>query len=166
MGMAVPTERAKRWGSGLRGGDGQIPSKTGESIVPGNEVTIIFPVGHSGSEAKSTIWSCCRADDPRFQPGLSERLKPLRRRRSYRNLEGERLRRRRTAHTPKTIVAVTACPAGIAHIYMAAGSPCEGRRGAGSQGLCGKQGANGVEDRHTAQCCGTPTRRYLRRTWR
>ncbi len=50
----------------------------------------------------------------------------------------------------KTIVAVTACPAGIAHTYMAAEALAKAGEEMGVKVYVEKQGANGVEGRHTA----------------
>ncbi len=51
----------------------------------------------------------------------------------------------------KTIVAVTACPAGIAHTYMAAEALVKAGNAMGVRVLVEKQGANGIEGRHTAE---------------
>ncbi len=48
-----------------------------------------------------------------------------------------------------TVVAVTACPAGIAHTYMAAEALAKAGEEMGVKVYVEKQGANGVEDRHT-----------------
>lgn len=49
----------------------------------------------------------------------------------------------------KTIVAVTACPAGIAHTYMAAEALVKAGKEMGVRVLVEKQGANGIENRYT-----------------
>lgn len=49
----------------------------------------------------------------------------------------------------KTIVAITACPAGIAHTYMAAEALIKAGKELGIDVFVEKQGANGIEDRHT-----------------
>ncbi|MBS4208520.1 PTS 2-O-a-mannosyl-D-glycerate transporter subunit IIABC [Bacillus sp. FJAT-50079] len=49
----------------------------------------------------------------------------------------------------KTILAITACPAGIAHTYMAAEALVKAGRELGIDVYVEKQGANGIEDRHT-----------------
>ncbi|MBM7094817.1 PTS 2-O-a-mannosyl-D-glycerate transporter subunit IIABC [Bacillus sp. H-16] len=49
----------------------------------------------------------------------------------------------------QTILAVTACPAGIAHTYMAAEALVKAGKELGVNVFVEKQGANGVEDRHT-----------------
>ncbi len=51
----------------------------------------------------------------------------------------------------KLIVAVTACPAGIAHTYMAAEALVKAGKEMGVKVFVEKQGANGVEDKHTAE---------------
>ncbi len=51
----------------------------------------------------------------------------------------------------KTIVAVTACPAGIAHTYMAAEALVKAGKEMGVKVFVEKQGANGIEDRHTSE---------------
>ncbi len=51
----------------------------------------------------------------------------------------------------KLIVAVTACPAGIAHTYMAAEALVKAGNELGAKVYVEKQGANGIEDRHTAE---------------
>lgn len=62
------------------------------------------------------------------RPIIWERLKASKTP-GYRNLEGERLRQKNAAGRRQNdvIVPVTACPAGIAHTYMA--EALEGRRG-------------------------------------
>lgn len=49
----------------------------------------------------------------------------------------------------KSIVAVTACPAGIAHTYMAAEALVKAGKEMGVAVYVEKQGANGIEDKHT-----------------
>jgi 2-O-A-mannosyl-D-glycerate PTS system EIIABC component len=49
----------------------------------------------------------------------------------------------------KTILAITACPAGIAHTYMAAEALIKAGHEIGVDVFVEKQGANGIEDRHT-----------------
>ena len=49
----------------------------------------------------------------------------------------------------KTILAITACPAGIAHTYMSAEALVKAGKELGIDVFVEKQGANGIEDRHT-----------------
>lgn len=51
----------------------------------------------------------------------------------------------------KTVVAITACAAGIAHTYMAAEALEKAGRELGVRVLVEKQGANGLEDEHSRQ---------------
>lgn len=51
----------------------------------------------------------------------------------------------------KSIVAVTACTAGIAHTYMAAEALVKAGKEMGVTVYVEKQGANGIEDRHTQE---------------
>lgn len=55
------------------------------------------------------------------------------------------------AENAPTIVCVTACPAGIAHTYMAAEYLEKAGRKLGVNVVVEKQGANGIEGRITAQ---------------
>ncbi|MDY0393752.1 fructose PTS transporter subunit IIB [Virgibacillus halophilus] len=54
-------------------------------------------------------------------------------------------------NSDKIILAVTACPAGIAHTYMAAEELAKAGNELGVDVFVEKQGANGVEDRHTIE---------------
>nr|WP_263324581.1 PTS 2-O-a-mannosyl-D-glycerate transporter subunit IIABC [Neobacillus sp. Marseille-Q6967] len=49
----------------------------------------------------------------------------------------------------KTVLGITACPAGIAHTYMAAEALVKAGKELGVDVFVEKQGANGIEDRHT-----------------
>ncbi|MEH7514272.1 PTS 2-O-a-mannosyl-D-glycerate transporter subunit IIABC [Gottfriedia acidiceleris] len=49
----------------------------------------------------------------------------------------------------KIVLAITACPAGIAHTYMAAEALVKAGNELGINVFVEKQGANGIEDRHT-----------------
>lgn len=51
----------------------------------------------------------------------------------------------------KTLVAVTACPAGVAHTYMAADALLKAGKALGVTVWVEKQGANGIEGKHTAE---------------
>ncbi|POP42673.1 PTS 2-O-a-mannosyl-D-glycerate transporter subunit IIABC [Superficieibacter electus] len=54
-----------------------------------------------------------------------------------------------TGNFQKSLVAVTACPAGVAHTYMAADALVKAGRELGVNIYVEKQGANGIEGRHT-----------------
>lgn len=57
----------------------------------------------------------------------------------------------------RSIVAVTACAAGIAHTYMAAEALVKAGQEMGVSVYVEKQGANGIEDRHTNECLRNAT---------
>lgn len=155
MGMAIPHGKS----SAVREAAFAVatvrkPIKGWESIVPGNQVSIIFLLAIPESEAGSTHLELLaelmtRVSNPEYLERLksSETADEL-----YRNLEAEEPSAKKTDRQySKTIVAVTACPAGIAHTYMAAESLVKGGEELGVKVYVEKQGANGVEDRHTAQ---------------
>lgn len=56
-----------------------------------------------------------------------------------------------TAQCKKTLLAVTACPAGVAHTYMAADALVKAGKALGVTVRVEKQGANGIEGKHTAE---------------
>lgn len=155
MGMAIPHGKS----SAVREAAFAVatvrkPIEGWESIVPGNQVSIIFLLAIPESEAGSTHLELLaelmtRVSNPEYLERLksSETADEL-----YRNLEAEEPSGKKTDRQySKTIVAVTACPAGIAHTYMAAESLVKGGEELGVKVYVEKQGANGVEDRHTAQ---------------
>lgn len=85
----------------------------------------------------------------------------------YRNLEGGAAEAEKSSRTyAKTIVAVTACPAGIAHTYMAAEALVKGGEELGVKVYVENREQTAWRTGTRLKCCGTPTRRYLRRTLR
>ena len=130
------------------------PIKNWESIVPGNEVTIIFLLAIPEAEAGSTHLELLselmtRVSNPDYLARLKAAKTPEE---LYRNLEeGKAADEREKREYTRTIVAVTACPAGIAHTYMAAEALVKGGEELGVKVYVEKQGANGVEDKHTSK---------------
>ncbi|MCI8658830.1 MAG: PTS 2-O-a-mannosyl-D-glycerate transporter subunit IIABC [Lachnospiraceae bacterium] len=129
------------------------PIEDWESVVPENQVSIIFLLAIPEAEAGSTHLELLaelmtRVSNPDYlnRLKLSKTADEL-----YRNLEeSQSSDRKADREYNKTIVAVTACPAGIAHTYMAAEALIKGGEELGVKVYVEKQGANGVEDRHTA----------------
>lgn len=68
----------------------------------------------------------------------------------YKRLDGEKNYIMKNQNG-KSIVAVTACAAGIAHTYMAAEALVKAGKEMGVTVYVEKQGANGIEDRHTQE---------------
>lgn len=131
----------------------QKPLSTWESIDPTNQVELIILLAIPDDEAGSTHLSLLSELVTR----LSNEEYKNRLLRSDTNLElfNNLDRQDEIEEVPevkkinKTILAVTACPAGIAHTYMAAEALVKAGKDLGVDVFVEKQGANGIEDRHT-----------------
>lgn len=120
-----------------------------------NEVTLIFllaiPTAAAGDAHLDLLAELMtRAQDEKFLNTLknAKNIEDI-----YNSLEVQE--EKTDAHEEKsytkTIVAITACPAGIAHTYMAAEALVKAGEEMGVKVYVEKQGANGVENRHTAE---------------
>lgn len=130
------------------------PIKDWPSMEEGNDVTIVFLLAIPAAEAGSTHLDILgglmgRMADPAFM----EKLKNAKSVDEFYGLLGDG--EEKAAETGKdyhhTVLAITACPAGIAHTYMAAEALVRAGEEMGVKVYVEKQGANGVEDRHTAE---------------
>lgn len=65
------------------------------------------------------------------------------------NLNSEMKENKEAQTYTKTVLAITACAAGIAHTYMSAEALEKAGKKMGIKVITEKQGANGIEDRHT-----------------
>ncbi|MCU9814331.1 fructose-specific PTS transporter subunit EIIC [Paraclostridium sp. AKS73] len=65
------------------------------------------------------------------------------------NLNSEKKESKEDKTYTKTVLAITACAAGIAHTYMSAEALEKAGKKMGIKVITEKQGANGIEDRHT-----------------
>lgn len=65
------------------------------------------------------------------------------------NLNSEKKESKEAQIYTKTVLAITACAAGIAHTYMSAEALEKAGKKMGIKVITEKQGANGIEDRHT-----------------
>ena len=132
------------------------PIRDWESLDPDNEVDLVFLLAIPEEEAGSTHLDLlaelakrmARAEFRKRLQGCTtaEEL--------YRALDddGESAEEERDGVAgTKTLVEVTACPAGIAHTYMAAESLEQAGRKLGVAVYVEKQGANGIEDPHTEE---------------
>lgn len=124
-----------------------------ESLDPTNEVQYIFLLAIPNSEGGSTHLELLaelmkRMSDTEYKNKLfsSKTVKEF-----YKNIDNTVEEDNTEVEYTKTMVAVTACPAGIAHTYMAAEALVKAGKELGVKILVEKQGANGIEDRHTAQ---------------
>ncbi|MZK52105.1 PTS 2-O-a-mannosyl-D-glycerate transporter subunit IIABC [Clostridium beijerinckii] len=122
-----------------------------ESVDESNKVKLIFLLAIPKAEAGSTHLELLaelmkRISNEKYKQ-LIERSKSSQE--LYNNLENYKAEVIENVEYTKTIVAVTACPAGIAHTYMAAEALVNAGRELGVKVFVEKQGANGIEDRHT-----------------
>ncbi|SHJ22029.1 PTS system, 2-O-A-mannosyl-D-glycerate-specific IIC component [Clostridium cavendishii DSM 21758] len=122
-----------------------------ESVSEDNKVKLIFLLAIPKAEAGSTHLELLaelmkRISNEKYKK-LIEESKTAQE--LYNNLENYKEETLENIEYTKTIVAVTACPAGIAHTYMAAEALANTGRELGVKVFVEKQGANGIEDRHT-----------------
>ncbi|WP_100010220.1 PTS 2-O-a-mannosyl-D-glycerate transporter subunit IIABC [Lentibacillus sediminis] len=131
----------------------KTPLADWESVDPENRVELIFLLAIPDSEAGNTHLDLLAElvtrltnesyKDRLLQAKDSEEL--------YQQLDHMEAAPEKTqAASDKTILAVTACPAGIAHTYMAAEELIKAGNAMGVEVLVEKQGSNGIEDRHSA----------------
>lgn len=123
-----------------------------ESLVPGNEVKYIFllaiPEGEAGSTHLELLAELMtKVSDERF---INRLFSSKSSREFYNNLSYVPEKIQTDQHFTRSVVAVTACPAGIAHTYMAAEALVRAGEEMGIRVYVEKQGANGVEGRLTA----------------
>lgn len=123
------------------------------SIDPDNQVRFIFllaiPTNQAGSthlELLATMMTKMSDLDYRKQLFASPTVGDF-----YANLDKDMEKAEAATSYSQSIVAVTACPAGIAHTYMAAEALVKAGEAMGVKVYVEKQGANGVEDRQTVE---------------
>ncbi len=124
-----------------------------KSIDPDNEVKYIFllaiPDSESGGmhlDLLAELMQKMSDDDYKQKLFNSKTVEEF-----YKNIDNQLEEKEEQVEYTKTIVAVTACPAGIAHTYMAAEALVKAGAKLGVKVYVEKQGANGVEDKHTAE---------------
>ncbi|MGL4605966.1 MAG: PTS 2-O-a-mannosyl-D-glycerate transporter subunit IIABC [Eubacteriaceae bacterium] len=127
--------------------------KDWESLDPDNEVQYIFllaiPTAESGSTHLELLGELMqKMSNEGYKKKLfnSKTVEEL-----YNNLDSAIEEKEEQINYTKTIVAVTACPAGIAHTYMAAEALKKAGDELGVKVFVEKQGANGIEDKITNQ---------------
>lgn len=129
------------------------PIHTWESIDPANQVELIIllaiPENESGSTHLTLLSELVtRLSNEDYKKSL---LQATTNEDLFQCLDAEQTTEA-IAIVPKlnkTVLAVTACPAGIAHTYMAAEALVKAGKEIGVDVFVEKQGANGIEDRHT-----------------
>ncbi len=124
-----------------------------ESLDPDNEVKHIIMLAIPKSEGGSTHLDLLatlmeRMSDEDYANALFASKTP---KELFEKLDAVQEKEEKNIEYTKSIVAVTACPAGIAHTYMAAQALVKAGEEMGVKVYVEKQGANGIEDRHTAE---------------
>ena len=130
----------------------ESPIADWESVMPTNEVKYIFllaipAVDEDGTQMKMLSEMMTKMSNPDYTNVLygSATVKDF-----IENLDGPKTKEEVEVKTfDRSIVAVTACAAGIAHTYMAAEALVKAGQEMGVSVYVEKQGANGIEDRHT-----------------
>lgn len=129
------------------------PIHTWESIDPANQVELIIllaiPENESGSTHLTLLSELVtRLSNEDYKKSL---LQATTNEDLFQRLDAEQTTEAIAAvpKLNKTVLAVTACPAGIAHTYMAAEALVKSGKELGIDVFVEKQGANGIEDRHT-----------------
>ncbi|TDT62850.1 PTS 2-O-a-mannosyl-D-glycerate transporter subunit IIABC [Fonticella tunisiensis] len=129
------------------------PIEDWESVDENNKVEFVFLLAIPEEEAGSTHLELLAELAKRISNSeYKERLQNSKSAEElYRNLDDYKQENYKfdVVKPEKSIVAVTACPAGIAHTYMAAEALQKAGRELGIAVYVEKQGANGIEDPHT-----------------
>lgn len=124
-----------------------------ESIDPNNQVQLVILLAIPENEAGSTHLTLLSEFVKRLSNvSYKERLLLAKTNKElFEQLDKTEAAKEITAvkKLNKTILAITACPAGIAHTYMAAEALVKAGNELGVDVFVEKQGANGIEDRHT-----------------
>ncbi len=121
------------------------------SVVDTNEVKYVFLLAipaedKDGTQMKLLSEMMTRMSNPDYTSKLYAATSVAE---FIANLDGEDKEETEVTVFDKSIVAVTACAAGIAHTYMAAEALVKAGKEMGVTVYVEKQGANGIEDRHT-----------------
>ncbi|MGL5347688.1 MAG: PTS 2-O-a-mannosyl-D-glycerate transporter subunit IIABC [Peptostreptococcaceae bacterium] len=132
------------------------PIEDWESLDPDNKVTLVFLLAIPESEGGSTHLEVLselvtRLTDEKYKNNLlnAKNSKEL-----YNSLDPSKEDKAEDTNNEvkklnKTILAITACPAGIAHTYMSAEALVKAGKEMGVDVYVEKQGANGMVDPHT-----------------
>lgn len=130
----------------------QNPVSAWESVVEGNEVKYVFllaipAVDEEGTQMKLLAEMMQKMSNETYTKALyaAKTTKEF-----LERLDDDANKNTTQVHD-QSIVAVTACAAGIAHTYMAAEALIKAREEMGVSVYVEKQGANGIEDRHTSE---------------
>ncbi|MFT9600558.1 PTS 2-O-a-mannosyl-D-glycerate transporter subunit IIABC [Mesobacillus sp.] len=131
----------------------ETPLTDWESIDPNNKVELVILLAIPENEAGSTHLSLLsefvkRLSDESYKNRLLQAKTNTELFNALDNTEAA-TETAAVKKLNKTVLAITACPAGIAHTYMAAEALIKAGKEMGVDVFVEKQGANGIEDRHT-----------------
>ncbi|WBL14765.1 fructose-specific PTS transporter subunit EIIC [Sutcliffiella sp. NC1] len=131
------------------------PLTTWESLDPNNKVDLIFLLAIPDTEAGSTHLKLLselstRLMDPTYLQSLHAVKDKATFLKALDAVKQEKVTEPTIEGPRKKVLAITACAAGIAHTYMAAEALEKAGREMGVEVIVEKQGANGIEDKHTA----------------
>ncbi|MBM7554269.1 PTS 2-O-a-mannosyl-D-glycerate transporter subunit IIABC [Thalassobacillus pellis] len=130
----------------------EVPLEDWESIDENNRVELVMLLAIPENEAGSTHLNLLaelmtRMADPAYKARLMEAKTSEQ---FFTALDHQEEEKKTEQQTPaKKMLAVTACPAGIAHTYMAAEALIRAGQELNVEVTVEKQGANGIEDRHS-----------------
>lgn len=123
-----------------------------ESVTGNNKVDLIFLLAIPKSEEGSThLKLLSELSSALMYEDFTTNLKEAKNKNEFIEALDYKKSSNEIKEYNKTILAVTACAAGIAHTYMAAEALEKAGREMGIKVLVEKQGANGIEDKHTKE---------------
>ncbi len=125
---------------------------TWESVVEGNEVELVFLLAIPEAEAGSThLKLLSNLSMALMDEDFTNNIYKAKDEQEILNILDYKKDEEETTETTKTVLAITACAAGIAHTYMAAEALEKAGKEMGIKVLVEKQGSNGIEDAFTKE---------------
>ncbi|WP_417898717.1 fructose-specific PTS transporter subunit EIIC [Bacillus haimaensis] len=130
------------------------PISTWESLDPSNQVELVFLLAIPDTEAGSTHLKLLselstRLMNPDYLKRLYDAKDSSSLLQALDTVEKKEEKMAAVKGPRKKVLAITACAAGIAHTYMSAEALEKAGRELGVEVIVEKQGANGLEDKHT-----------------
>lgn len=127
--------------------------KDWESVTEDNEVELVFLLAIPKSEEGSTHLKLLAELSTALmhEEFIVDLMKAKNTKQFVKSLDYKKEQKDENIEYNKIVLAITACTAGIAHTYMSAEALEKAGKGMGIKVLVEKQGANGIEDKHTAK---------------
>ncbi len=123
-----------------------------ESIAPDNEVDLVFLLAIPKKEEGSThLKLLSELSMALMNEDFYENLKHAKNDQEFLDRLNYKKEEKKDSEYTKTVLAITACAAGIAHTYMSAEALEKAGEKLGIKVFTEKQGANGIEDKHTKE---------------